>query len=75
MTVTCSDCKWYKYYPGSYWDPDDAECNCPDDIPDRIIDRVWCNGEKFDTVEPLCPGFELAPQPEDYEPAKYEIWD
>jgi len=69
--VSCMECKHYKYWPATYWDPPESDCTKLEsgEIPEEVIDTTYCNGESFrlDEDDPhYCPCFEFAPQPEDY---------
>ena len=72
----CSNCRYFKCYPGSYYVPDDYECACDDkafdgmsqDEIDTVLDRVWTNGEEwFNCDEPICPAWELKAEEPDWE--------
>ena len=74
MTGSCNECKWFKFYPGGRWDPDDAECTCScapnegfedmsDEEMDERFEKAWEEGEwQYDEQDrPLCPWFTYNP--------------
>lgn len=73
----CSNCKWCACYPGDHWTPDEYECmgferdtdvDLTDDEWDKILTRVWENGEEWSPHdEPICPLWEEVNYPP-YEP-------
>ena len=68
----CMECKHYRYWPATYWDPPESDCTMFDnpkaEIPEEAIDAMYCNGEDIsDEEDPrYCPCFEYAPDPCDY---------
>ena len=66
----CGNCRYCKCYPGDYWTPDDCECTSTAwdriDVDEEVMAQVWCESKEWnDNEEPLCPGWEEAPTPED----------
>ena len=64
--ANCRDCKHFRYWPATYWDPPESDCTMLDSgkIPEEIIDTVYCNGEEFNEwdEEHSCPCYELVPE-------------
>lgn len=61
MKCGCENCRHYRCYPGSYWDPDDYDCKKADELTmsDAVFVRVWENCETWDSEdEPLCEQWE-----------------
>ena len=58
----CVDCKHYKHWPATYWEPADADCTKMEELPEEVIDHIFCNGEEFeDEDDPYyCPCYKLA---------------
>ena len=69
---SCGECEYCKVYPGSYWDPGDAECTCPGGEPndiafegmpdDELVERAEKAWEEWDwdrdeEDRPLCPWY------------------
>ena len=61
----CSDCKHYRYWAATYWEPSDAECKNVDNITEEDFEKFFCDGKEWGSSECACGGFELAPL-EDY---------
>ena len=73
----CANCKYYRLYSGSYYDPDDEDCVAPyerlneernitmtDDELDKMFDTVFGEGTEWDENEkPLCPYWEKETRP------------
>ena len=71
----CENCKFCRCYPGDYWTPDEYECTSEcEDITEQIFERVWSDGERWDTSEEqICPGYEeYIDRTPDYEDYMYE---
>ena len=68
--VNCRDCRYFKYWPATYWEPSDADCEMLDSgrISEDVIDHVFCDGDDFDPFdeEHGCPCYEPAPAEDDY---------
>lgn len=68
----CTECKHYRYWPATYWEPDDSDCAMLDnpkaEIPEEVIDAMYCEGKDIiDEDDPrYCPYFTPAPAEEDY---------
>ena len=55
MKCGCENCKWLKVYKGGYWDPDDYDCMKDGPETQELCDRVWANGETWNSDDkPLC---------------------
>lgn len=76
----CKNCKFHKiYYSNDYWSPDEHECiisdnrlqnpdfEISDDEAEQVFDRVWTNGEEWNSSEEqICPYYiEYIPNPYD----------
>lgn len=76
----CKNCKFNKiYYSNDYWSPDEYECvisndrlqnpdfEISDDEVEQVFDRVWTNGEEWNSSEEqICPYYiEYIPNPYD----------
>ena len=63
----CKNCAYHTiYFSNDYWSPDEHECNVPDNVEpdfelsdaelDDVYDRVWGDGEEWNTSEEqICP--------------------
>lgn len=55
----CENCKYFRRYPGGYWEPDDYECTVDGPESEELFIRVWENGETWtDSEHPLCDRYE-----------------
>lgn len=62
---SCSDCRHYRYWPATFYEPSEAECKNCENITEEEFDEYFCDGKEWNSSCCGCSGFELAPL-EDY---------
>ena len=69
--ASCMKCKHFKYWPATYWEPSDIDCEMLDKMPgelEDVIEDIFCNGSSFDPTdeEHSCPYYGEASIEDDY---------